>query len=523
MENQELIDTPHFSDYYYVVMKQKWVVIVVIIASILLIALYNAFSPSVYKATATILIGREKDVSGEMNGQEREVESFSSETLTFNTHFALIKSDPVLTKVIKKLGLDKPDARTMETSIFSQIFSSIKANVVALFGKLSKPASEEATLLNTLDELQDKITIEQVKDTRLLRIHVVDQDPKQAQSIANAVADEYLSYDLGNKHSSSQNSLEWMTEQAYDLRKKLQESEQAFNSFREKEQVYSIEGTQQQIAQKISEFNDNLIKIRNDRLQLESQVAEIKRQLGKGGDLAEIRLLIQSPMAETLYSKLIDLQLEKTTTAQTYGEMHPKMIKLNEDIKDVQNQLKAEINKVLRNLNTRIDLLNRQEENAKRQIADFNSQAVSTNRKQLQYTILQRNTEAQQHLYDALMNRLTESNVIKDVGSSNLRIAEEASVPLYPVLPRKGLNIALGTAFGIMLGLILAFVIEYTDRSIRTEDDIQRYLKYPVLAVIPMVDKKHNYGRGYGQYSSEPGKKKSGSRKASSKGEAQAG
>jgi len=39
-----------------------------------------------------------------------------------------------------------------------------------------------------------------------------------------------------------------------------------------------------------------------------------------------------------------------------------------------------------------------------------------------------------------------------------------------------------------MTGLGLSFLWEYLDRSLRTEEDVQRYLGLPVLSVIPIAD-----------------------------------
>src|SRR5208282_5214948 len=54
-----------------------------------------------------------------------------------------------------------------------------------------------------------------------------------------------------------------------------------------------------------------------------------------------------------------------------------------------------------------------------------------------------------------------------------------------PVRPNKPLNITLGLIFGLIVGVGLAFFIEYLDTSVKTIDDVERSLQSPVLGVIP--------------------------------------
>src|SRR5258705_3393018 len=54
-----------------------------------------------------------------------------------------------------------------------------------------------------------------------------------------------------------------------------------------------------------------------------------------------------------------------------------------------------------------------------------------------------------------------------------------------PVRPNKPLNIALGIIIGLVVGVGLAFFIEYLDTSVKTIDDVERALQAPVLGVIP--------------------------------------
>ena len=69
--------------------------------------------------------------------------------------------------------------------------------------------------------------------------------------------------------------------------------------------------------------------------------------------------------------------------------------------------------------------------------------------------------------------------------SMMVEIVDTAKPGLRPVRPNKPLNIALGIIIGLVVGVGLAFFIEYLDTSVKTIDDVERSLQSPVLGVIP--------------------------------------
>jgi capsular polysaccharide biosynthesis protein len=67
----------------------------------------------------------------------------------------------------------------------------------------------------------------------------------------------------------------------------------------------------------------------------------------------------------------------------------------------------------------------------------------------------------------------------------NVKVVDKAKVPSSPVKPRPLMNIAIAGVLGIMVGLGIIFLIEYLDNTIKTPDDVQKYLGLPVLGSIP--------------------------------------
>ncbi|MBN8249039.1 MAG: polysaccharide biosynthesis tyrosine autokinase, partial [Verrucomicrobia bacterium] len=87
---------------------------------------------------------------------------------------------------------------------------------------------------------------------------------------------------------------------------------------------------------------------------------------------------------------------------------------------------------------------------------------------------------------EAMLMQITQENINSAISKqASVSIITPAEPGMRPVRPRKGLNIALGAIAGLLLGVGLAFFIEYLDTSVKTIDDVEQALGAPVLGVIP--------------------------------------
>ena len=80
---------------------------------------------------------------------------------------------------------------------------------------------------------------------------------------------------------------------------------------------------------------------------------------------------------------------------------------------------------------------------------------------------------------------MKEAGVSAGLKASNIRIVDQAVPPSRPVRPWILLNLALGIVLGLGSGLAAAFLQEHLDNTLKTPDDIERFLRLPALAFIP--------------------------------------
>jgi len=87
------------------------------------------------------------------------------------------------------------------------------------------------------------------------------------------------------------------------------------------------------------------------------------------------------------------------------------------------------------------------------------------------------------------MTRIFQSEVKEIMKMDNVQIIDEAPLPRTPVEPNRVRNVILGALIGLVIGVGLAFLLEYLDRSVKTEEQIQELLGVPVLGFVPIIDR----------------------------------
>jgi polysaccharide biosynthesis transport protein len=491
----------HLSEYLMVLMKRRTLIILVLILTVLATAFYSFTVDPVYESSARLILDKESS-SSPITGERTDYESYHSQTMTFNTSIKMIKSTPVITDVIEALNLDAED-KDLEISFIRQWLSSLKANIKLLFKKEENlvPMSLEEQQNRKMQELnsriQEKITVEQIRDTRLLNISVKDKDPDLAAAMANTLVNKYMDFNLANKMEASKQTLAWLNEELYDLRKKLEDDEQKFFEYKQENMVFSIEGKQKLAEQKIQEFNNRYLETRNKRLELDAKINELDKNLGTLKGVANVRSLINNPIIESIYAKVVDLEIELTRLAETYKGKHPKIVQTQTELEKTRKSLAQEIAKEKENLKSERKVLFAREKTLESTLSEFEKEALDTSSKELKYTILQRNVDTSRNLYDLMVSRIKESNILQTANTSNIRLVETAQVPIGPVSPNKRRNLLLSLVLGIFFVCGLAFFFEYMDQTVRTEEDIQQHFNLPVLSVIPKADKSVSYGANY--------------------------
>jgi len=152
----------------------------------------------------------------------------------------------------------------------------------------------------------------------------------------------------------------------------------------------------------------------------------------------------------------------------------------------VAQRIDGEIRTMLRAVQTEYRVARAREETLLGNVNQLRKEGQELNEKEIQYLALQRESDSNQQLYEAVLKRLKETGVTGGLETNNVSVIEEASVPRAPIRPRKTINLVVSVLVGLFVGVGVALTIEYFDTTVKTPDDVERYLGLPVIGIVPM-------------------------------------
>lgn len=162
-----------------------------------------------------------------------------------------------------------------------------------------------------------------------------------------------------------------------------------------------------------------------------------------------------APANETLRSQLASAELELTQLLGRYRNLHPKV---------------QEARKRVAGLRARI--------------ARAQTNRAEESRRLIQYRMLKRDAELDQEMYDVLLKKLKEADINDQVTEADIRILEAAKRPGAPIAPRTARNLGVAAVLGLCFALVLAYLVEYFDRSVGNAEEVVRALGLPTLGIV---------------------------------------
>ena len=348
---------------------------------------------------------------------------------------------------------------------------------------LTKINGPNAVTDGQVGDFAGHVSVEPVRASRLVDVVFVSADPALAANSANILAEEYVQQNLELRRQNMERSLEWLSQELARQKTIVEASERAMAQYREEQNALSLEDRQNIVISRLNQLNEAATRARTTRAQKESLYRRLD-SLSPKATPESIPEILQNPYIQSLKAQVAELERRKALLSERYGDKHPEMLTVNASILDATRQLNLEIAKAVDSIRHDYESAMLEERTLASALDEQKGLATDLDRKSVTYTVLQRDAQSNRELYQTLLRREKELQVLANSRGNNVRLVERAAVPQAPFSPnlRRAMMLGAIVAFLVAVGLVLG--LDYLDDTVKTPEDIAR-LGLPFLGLIP--------------------------------------
>ncbi|MFW6028202.1 MAG: GumC family protein, partial [bacterium] len=400
----------------------------------------------------------------------------------YQTQYELLKSRALARKVVTSLNLaDTPEVYERPPSGFGKLRELVFS-----------PGDDEAPDIAARERMavgavMRGVSVEPVRSSSIVRINFDSADPRVAQRVADAIAENFIASNIERNFDASAHARQFLEDRLQELKLKLEESERELIAYAEKQDIL-VTGSEQSLSTvNLAETNEVLGDVSKERLRHELRWQQAEATTG-----LDLPQSLESDAIRELRAKRNDLSQTYEDKLKDFKPAYPDMVRLQTRIDEIDRQIKAEVDRIRNSLRVNYEAALKEEQALLDQMGELKSDVMDYQNRNIQYTILKREVDTNRSLYEGLLQRYKEIGVAGGIDSnnatSNVSFVDRAQLPGSPYTPRLALNLAGALAFGLMLGGVAAFGREFFDNSFHSPEDLEDGLGMPLLGIIPISD-----------------------------------
>jgi len=426
--------------------RKRAIILPAVIVAVLTAVAVEVATPK-YKSSATILYEGRENIFLRPDVNRTAGDPGLADDAALASQVQLILSRDLALDVIRKLKLNElPEFDPLVAGISPLKYALITLGVSR---NPMKMTSEE----RVLEAYYDKLTAFPVERSRVMTIEFVSSDPNLAARVTNAIADGYLDLQQSAKQQQNKGAAVWLQGQIDQLRPRVEEAEAKASAFRGKTNLFLGTNNTTLSSQQLGEINSQLALARAQKADAETR-ARLIRDMLRRGDPIEASDVINSDLIKRLSEQRITLRAQLAEQSSTLLDGHPRIKELKAQIADLDKQVTAEAEKLVRSLENDAKIAGARVDAIGANLDQLKRQAATTDEQDVQLRALEREAKAQRDLLESYLAKYREATTRETIGAAppDTRIISRAVVSNTPYFPKKLPTILVATLATLVIG-----------------------------------------------------------------------
>jgi capsular exopolysaccharide synthesis family protein len=485
-------------DYLFVVLKRKWLILSLCLVVTSLVAIQMFRQPSIYEASATIRI------------EQRAKNILSSPQLVLNaqpdanfwgTQVKLLESPALARQVALTLDL-RHNPTFFGAHAQGGVFTALR-RMVSGEKRVATPAPtpkglsvvDEARLkadplspeeLAQLEPYEDAIMageqVEGVVGTNLFLIKYRHTDPEMAQKVSNTIAEVFRANNIERATENSTQAEDILMREIADYQAKIRHDQEAlFNFAREKGIPPTVDQTANVEVQRLSALSSQVLEAENERKN--AQAIYLSAKASK--DPFAVPEIQKSGRITQLQERISNLEEKKAALLVIYKEEWPEVKKLTVTINRLNEEIQKAASDAIEGLQKNYEAAQAHENSVRERYNEQRGKTTQQTRDQIEMTEFMQRLETNKQYLNTLLQKQRELQIAQGDRGNEVSIENYSRVPRAPVGPPRVRNVMIAFVLSLVAGIGLAFLLDFLDDTVKSLDDVDRYVHLPALALIP--------------------------------------
>jgi capsular exopolysaccharide synthesis family protein len=448
----------HAIDYWQVIKNRYGVILLTLLLVFMTASVITYVMPKRFESFATIEVKPRERTIDPLGGMM----SSSGPTMTpqfFGTEFEKIKSRNSLSRVIVNLDLT------------------------------SKWSTDPETVLSILKGI---VGTENIRGTDLIQIRVRHTNKEDARDITAEVASSYKEYRNDLESKTQDRSVNEIRKAVRLQEDKVEERRKVLTTIsRTKDIIYygdpemSRGGGFEEDSEATHALN-SWVELEDERMNLESQVQNLLKYDSEALLIYASGLDLPDNIIKSLYPQYLEQMRQiEGLKASGLGNRHPTILSNIRIMERTKEQLDEGVVNLRSRLQGNLELVKERLEKGEIRKRQTKKDALERSIDTTDYVDAKRDFETEEALLRQMKLKLVTEQIVSDLPNETIVVHDEPVISNSPVSPNVTLNLVLGAVVGLVFGVGIAFFLEYLDTSVKSLEDVERYLQVPVLAVIP--------------------------------------
>jgi len=450
----------HAVDYWQVIKNRYGIILLSLLLVFMTAAVITYVMPKKYESGTTIEVKpRAAGISplgsqlNELAGTGRMTEQF------FGTEFEKIKSRNSLDKVVQNLEL------------------------------VNRWGVDKETALNILKGI---VNTQNIRGTDLISIRVRHTNKVDARDVAEEVARSYRQYRAELESRDAENALQELNKAVRNQEDKVEERRKVLATivrtkgiiYKGTDSFYGQTGVDEDQGARTALEAFNMLE--QEKRKLESQISSLLKYDSDQLMVYAAGLDLPDNIIRNLYPQYLEgkRQLDGLRI-NGLGAKHPTVLAANDQIQNMKRQLDEGVVNLRATLTAQLDLAADRLKSVEAMKDETREEAIKRGLDAQDYVDAKRDFETDQELLQTMKLKQMGETISSKMPPETVLVHDAPVISESPVSPNVTLNLVLGAVVGLIFGVGIAFFLEYLDTSVKTLEDVERYLQVPVLAVIP--------------------------------------